>query len=298
MKTRSLVVTVCAVVILAAVAFLVNSRYCSRHSVQEDASAQSYTGGIDAWHAGRIDRLKKERGWLSLVALDWLKEGTNTEASLGTVTVKNGTISGAIDPAVHATLNGKIFTAGIVKTDGDKFGPDTLVVGTRAHIVLKRGERYALRIYDADAPARKQFAGIDRFPVSSRWRVEARWEQYAQPKKLSIETVIPGFYDKAEATGAAVFTVDGKEYRLEPTVENGGQEYFYVFGDNTNGAETYGAGRFVYGGPPKDGMIVIDFNKAYNPPCAFSEFATCPLPLPENRLPVRIDAGEKKYGHH
>lgn len=269
-----------------------------QHASQKEHLTLAYTAEIDSWHHTRITRLTKPYGWLSLVALDWLEEGRNSIPSVGTVTLTKGMVTAQFLPGIKAMLNGVQCTSGKIRSDGEKDGPDTVIIGSRAHIILKRGDRYAVRIFDAASPARTHFTGIDRYPVSSGWKIEARWEPYPKPKTLSIATVIPGYFDEAVATGEAVFTVDGHEYRLEPIVENDGADYFYVFGDKTNGIETYGAGRFLYGGPPTNGKIIVDFNKAYNPPCAFSDFATCPLPQPNNRLSLRIDAGEKKYGRH
>jgi uncharacterized protein len=269
-----------------------------QHAFRKDEQVSAYTAEIDSWHKARITRLEKPYGWLSLVALDWLEEGGNAIPSVGTMTLTKGKVTAQFLPGVQASLHGTKFPGGPVLSDGEKGGPDTIIIGSRAHIILKRGDRFAVRIFDADSPARKHFAGIERYPVSENWKIEARWEAFPLPKPLSIATVIPGYFDEAVATGEAVFTVNGQEYRLMPIAENGGAELFYVFGDKTNGADTYGAGRFLYGEPPKDGKVVIDFNKAYNPPCAFSDFATCPLPLPANRLALRVEAGEKKYGSH
>jgi len=279
-------------------AFLFVSCDRTAQKPKEDPAAAAYRLEIDTWHAERIRGLKKEYGWLTLAALTWLKEGRNEIASLGTVTVKKGVPFVTIDPAVSATRSAKKFSSGPVRTDAAKGGADTVFAGSRAHIIIRRGDRVAVRIFDAASKARKEFTGIDRYPVSDRWKIDARWEPYATPKIVVIETVIPGYFDKGFATGAAVFTVDGREYRLEPTVDEERTDYFFVFGDKTNGAGTYGAGRFLHAGPPKDGRIILDFNKATNPPCAFTEFATCPLPSADSRLSLRIEAGEKNYGHH
>ena len=165
-------------------------------------------------------------------------------------------------------------------------------------MLIERGGKFALRVWDAESPSRKHFTGIDRYPVSASWKIEARWEPYKIPKNVQVPTVISGLMQDGIVPGAAVFVLNGKEYRLEPTIEEGETEYFFVFGDKTNGKETYGAGRFLYAGPPVNGMITLDFNKAYNPPCAFSGFATCHVPFKQNRLPVRIEAGEKNYKGH
>ena len=243
----------------------------------------SHTAEIRAWHEKRIGNLKKEHGWLSLVMLDWLEEGDNDVQPFGKVKVTNG----------KATLNGVP-----LRTDADEGGPDKTTTGSKAFTVIKRGERYAVRMWDADAPTRKAFHGIETYPVAAKWKVEARWIPYSTPRMEEVPSVIPGHSESMPVPGAAVFTVDGTDYRLEPVLEDGSEELFFIFGDATNGKETYGAGRFLYAGPPKGGTIVIDFNKSYNPPCAFTPYATCPLPFATNRLPIRVDAGEKNFGGH
>jgi uncharacterized protein len=281
---------------LIVVTSMVGKKY--NGTVGSDAGRQSYIAEVDSFHQKRINNLKREHGWLSLVALDWLKAGKNAIDSIGTATLKNGKVTVEIDPGISATLKGAPFHAGIVKTDADTSGADKIVVGSRAFIIIERSGKFALRMWDADAPARKTFTDIERYPVSQRWRIEARWVPYAVPKKVTIETVVPGITEEGVVTGAAVFAVDGKEQRLEPVVTDSVSDYFFVVGDATNGRETYGGGRFLDAAPPRNGTIVLDFNKMTNPPCTFSSFATCPRPLPENRLSIRIDAGEKKFGHH
>ena len=175
---------------------------------------------------------------------------------------------------------------------------DKVLFGTKALSAIKRGDKYAVRIWDSETPALKNFTTIDRYPVAGEWRIEARWVQYQKPKEVNIPTVIPGLVQHGIAPGVAVFTRNGKEYMLEPTIEEGDDQYFFVFGDKTNGKETYGAGRFLYADQPKDGKIILDFNKSYNPPCVFTDFATCPVPTQQNRLPITIEAGEKIFQHH
>jgi uncharacterized protein (DUF1684 family) len=157
------------------------------------------------------------------------------------------------------------------------------------------GEHIGLRIKDSEAPTRTGFVGLDYFDIDPSWRVEAKWEAYDPPREVEEPNVL-GEIDKVIVPGAAVFERDGKTFRVEPVIETPGDtELFLVFADRTSGKETYGAARFVYSEPPKDGRIVIDFNKAYNPPCVFTPYATCPLPTQQNRLNARVTAGEKKY---
>ena len=172
-------------------------------------------------------------------------------------------------------------------------------MGTTTFQVIKRGERYGLRVKDSQAPTRTHFLGLDYFDVDPKWRIEAHYEPYKPEKHVAI-TDVTGMTSDTAVPGALVFNVDGKEYRIDPIIEQGETDFFIIFKDATSRDATYPAARYLYASPPdKNGNVIVDFNKAYNPPCAFTSFATCPLPPPQNRLPFRIEAGEKKYrnGH-
>jgi uncharacterized protein (DUF1684 family) len=161
--------------------------------------------------------------------------------------------------------------------------------------VIKRGDRFGLRVKDSQARTRLEFQGLDYFPIDARWRVNARLEPYNPPKRIPI-TDVTGMTSESISPGALVFTIDGKEYRLDPVLEEGSDELFIIFKDETSKHDTYPAGRYLYAKKPgPDGKTVVDFNRAYNPPCTFTPFATCPLPPLQNRLPLRIEAGEKRY---
>lgn len=263
-----------------------------------DSTAISYEEEVRAWHERRVKNLLRDYGWLTLVALDWLEEGKKEIQNIGTLTLKNGAVSLDIKPGVKATLNDKPFSGGGFRVESETSTPDTVKVGTRAFIVMKRGDRLAVRMWDTEARNRKEFAGIERFPVKREWRIEARWVPYDPPKQMKVATVIPGYEQEYPVPGVAVFAIGGKEYRLEPVLEAPDADYFFIFGDLTNRKETYGAGRYLYATREQDGKVILDFNKSYNPPCAFTEYATCPLPPPQNKLPIRIEAGEKRYGKH
>ena len=176
-------------------------------------------------------------------------------------------------------------------------GPPTHVtVGTINFYVMERGESLFLRVKDSAAGRRKNFPGLDYFPLDPSWRIEAQWVPFEKPRQVPITNMI-GQTSPAPVPGKAVFTRDGRTFELLP-IDEGGDELFFVFTDATAGTETYEACRFLYA-TPKDGMIILDFNRTENPPCAFTPFATCPLPPKENRLPIRVTAGEKKYrGEH
>lgn len=253
---------------------------------------------VRVWHEQRVKNLLRDYGWLTLIALDWLENGNNEIKNIGTLTLKNGTVSLQVNPGVKATLHGRPFTSGTLRIEGEGSLPDTITVGTRAFIVIQRGDRFAVRMWDTEARTRKEFSGIERFPVKSEWRIEARWEPYNPPKRMKVATVIPGYEQEYPVPGVAIFTIGGKEFRLEPVLESPEADYFFIFGDLTNRRETYAGGRYLYAKREQGGKVILDFNKCYNPPCAFTAYATCPLPPPQNKLPIRIEAGEKRYGKH
>src|SRR5262249_36692070 len=160
---------------------------------------------------------------------------------------------------------------------------------------IKRGDRFALRVRDQNNDARTRFRGLEYFPIDPKWRIEARLERYDSAKMIPIANVT-GTVNESPSPGTLVFEIDGQSYKLDPILEKGSTDLFVIFADATSGRETYGAGRFVYApAPGPDGKTVLDFNKAHNPSCAFTRYATCPLPPRQNRLRIRIDAGEKKY---
>ena len=260
-----------------------------------------------AWEERRLQSLRSDDGWLTLVGLGWLKEGTNTAGSdgrsaiafpegappsVGSFLRSGDRVSFQPAPGVTVSRNGQPFRGGPLKTDaqGD---PDVLQVGRFRFHVIARGDDLGVRIKDPDSSARREFKGIPTYPPSARWRVLARWEPTTPPVEIAVPNVL-GKVERMPSPGTAVFILDGKGYRLTPVLEEGSPDLFFVFGDETNRSETYGAGRFLYADPPKDGEVVLDFNRAYNPPCAFSAFATCPLPPKQNRLALRVDAGEKR----
>jgi hypothetical protein len=174
--------------------------------------------------------------------------------------------------------------------------PDLLSLGSGRFLqLIVRGDRRALRTWDAAAPARRDFPGIETFPFDPAWIVEARWEPFHPPRRVVVQDVV-GIESEKEVPGRAVFAKGGRELALEPTADGAGLAF--VFRDATAGVETYGAGRFLSAAGPRDGKLILDFNRAFNPPCAFTPFATCPLPRPENVLPVPVTAGERFGGDH
>ena len=255
---------------------------------------------IKQWQTNRVERLKKEDSWLTLVALTWLKEGENpAPADAGTITLAGGKTT--LTPSGEGlTIDGKPVAGPTpLLADADPNGPTIVQKGPVRFNIIKRGERFGIRVKDAEAETRKNFKGLDYFPIDPKWRVKATLVAYHPPKVIPI-TDVTGMTSDNIAPGALVFEVDGKEYRLDPIIEEGSDEFFIIFKDETSKDTTYQAGRYLYAKKPgPDGKVIVDFNRAYNPPCVFTPYATCPLPPAQNRLPVRIEAGEKRYaGKH
>lgn len=263
---------------------------------------------VEAWRAHRAERLKAPDGWLTVAGLYWLSDGSNDVALPSKPPVpsqfllQNGKVTLQANPAL--AIDGKPVSASVELHNDMEPLPTVVRTGTLSFVAIRRedaahGPRYGIRARDTDAEARANFQGLEYFPVNANARVEARFEPYNPPKKIPITNVL-GMTSDEISPGALVFTLDGREFRLDPILEQGETDYFLIFKDATSGKETYGAARYLYAHPPDaSGKTVVDFNKAYNPPCAFTPYATCPLPPPQNRLPIRIEAGEKKYagGH-
>jgi uncharacterized protein (DUF1684 family) len=257
------------------------------------AATTAYQESILEWRKTRDAALRAPDGWTSLAGLFWLHEGANTygtDAGSDIVMPAGPAHAGSIElhgGQVSAVVNGQ---KSVLKPDSKE---GVVTVDRLSLLAIKRGDRYGIRLKDPESEYRRGFRGIDYFPIDDAYRITAQW--VAAPRQIPILNVL-GQTEPSENPGYAVFQVAGKEMRLYPIIEEpGAKELFYIFRDLTTGKETYPAGRFFYSDLPKDGRVVLDFNKAYNPPCAFSPYATCPLPPKENYLPVRIAAGEKTY---
>jgi len=277
-------------------------------AVTAKPTPEAYRKQIEAWRKERIDGLKQENGWLTLVGLYWLKPGENrfgsdpgnpvilpkgkAPAVAGVLIRKGDAVTLRVEPSVKLTADDKPVTAPLALTADSKGKPTILQLGSLSFYVIQRGDRLGVRIKDKDSPERAAFKGLDNFPLRPDWRVVARFEPY-KDKKIAIANIV-GQVEDNPSPGAVVFDWQGKTYRLDALGDEK-EGLFLVFGDTTNGKQTYGAGRFLDTDPPKDGKVVVDFNTAYNPPCAFTAFATCPLPPAQNKLPIAIEAGEKKF---
>lgn len=285
-------------------------------SPQQQAAATpepSYEEGLEQWKAKRLANLKSEDGWLSLIGLFWLKEGENRFGSdptgeivlpdgkapqhAGTLRLAAGKVTLEAQPDAKITTKGQPVTTLELKSDEDG-EPTLLEMGSLSFHVVKRGERLGLRVKDRANPARAEFKGTDYYAADKKWVVNARFEPYQPPKQVPILNVL-GMETEETSPGALAFEVDGRPYKLEALKEKGEEQFFIIFADQTSGKETYGAGRYLYADPPgADGIVRLDFNRAYSPPCAFTKYATCPLPPAQNRLPLRVEAGERYLGLH
>lgn len=270
-----------------------------------------------SWRAKRAANLQAPEGWLSLIGLDWLQGGDNsfgsdagnriqiaakTQAHIGVVRLEKGALR--LLPPAGGFPKGLLVDGhpaqeqALVSDDADQ--PSKLTIGSITIIVIHRDDRFALRIKDPQAPTRVGFHGLRWYPPNAAYRVRARWIPYNPPKVLDIPTVL-GTTTHLPAPGAAEFAIDGQTVRLEPVLEDPkSTELFFIMRDATSKTTTYGAGRFLYTNLPDHGVtqpgeVWLDFNRLVNPPCAFTAYATCPLPPPQNRLTIAIPAGEQRY---
>jgi uncharacterized protein (DUF1684 family) len=276
-----------------------------------------YRSAIEQWRTKRLERLTADDGWLTVVGLHWLADGVNRvggnrgmEVALAAPDVpplaatleltEAGTVIARAATEGAVTINGQPLTEATLKTDAGG-QPDVLQIGRITLFVIDRSGRLAVRVKDPESEARTRFTGIESFPIDPAYRVAATLEAYESPREVSIPTVT-GTPTTMLAPGLLHFQLGTEHFTLEPYVESPDDDgYFVIFRDRTSGDTTYGGGRFLtVEAVDKEGTTVIDFNYAYSPPCAFTAFATCPLPTPQNSLPVAITAGEKHGGgaHH
>jgi uncharacterized protein (DUF1684 family) len=298
------------VLVLSFIISVLSTFQCSENTIAD----KQYTDSINTWHEQRIKRLTSEDGWLSLAGLYWLEEGPNTFGAhpendlvfplestpdfIGSFHLRDTVVTMIINS------NGHVFHDSIPVTDSlilraDNTGTPTIISqGTLSWYVIKREERYGIRLKDRENLNLLEFQRIERFPVDKKWLVSGQLIPYETEKTIRVPTVLGTTADEP-CPGFLKFKIGGTEYRLDPIADSTSKSLFVIFGDATNGESTYGAGRFLYVDlPDETGNTMIDFNKSYNPPCAFSAYATCHLPPLQNRLAVEIQAGEKKYGRH
>ncbi len=274
------------------------------------AQTAGYREEIEKWRAGYEAHLRQDNSWLSLAGLFWLREGNNTfgtgsgnnivlppgsaPEAAGAFTFHDGQTQLQPAPSIPILLNGAPVRA-MTRLEPDSSGkPDRITLGRLSMIVIHRGTRYGIRLWDNQNPARSNFGGTHWFPIQASYRVIAQFTSYPQPKMIPILNIL-GDTEPTPSPGFATFEWEGKPCHLEPVSED--DRLFFMFKDATNGKETYPAGRFLYAALPRDGRVVLDFNEAENPPCAFTPYATCPLPPKQNHLAAAIEAGELAPDH-
>ncbi len=260
------------------------------------------------WRQDQEKDLKSENGWLTVAGLFWLQEGDNSAGAdpkcrivfpqgtapedVGKVTLKNGHATLTVSKGVEVKVNGKPVELVEMKSD-EKGKPDKAVLGRLTFTVIKRGKRMGIRLYDPQAKTFTGFTGEKWFPVSTKYRIKAKFTAYKPVRQIPITNVL-GDTSMNPCPGYVTFKVDGRKCSLNAL--DSGDVLFFNFADLTSGNTTYPAGRFMDAPKPdKQGFVLLDFNQATNPPCAFTAFATCPLPPKGNRLKVAIPAGEKLY---
>lgn len=277
---------------------------------QKPTADPNYVKEISEWDAKRVNRLKADDGWLNLVGRFWLEKGESTfgysqdndiviESSklpehIGSFIFNDTTVTFKAKDDVEVLLDGKPVKE-IVLVDDQKKDMTVLQIGSIKFNLIIRDTLYGIRFRDLNSDLVKNFKGVDRFPIDESWKITAKFEAYNPVEEIDVPNVL-GQISKEKCPGAVVFERDGKTHRID-AVDEGGDRLFLIIADQTSGEETYGGGRFMYvNKADSTGTILLDFNKAYNPPCVFTKYATCPLPPLQNYLKLKIEAGEKIYG--
>jgi len=285
---------------------------CSRQGSPLDHEAHRLE--IEQWRQERLKKLTAEDGWLTLCGLWWLHEGENScggdsssdvmlpqgkaPDNIGSFHLSHNTVRFITQKDVAVTHNDSVVEAIDMRSDRHS-KPTILKIGTLRFHIIDRGGKLGVRVKDSENPTRINFRGLDYFPIDSKWRAEATFEPYSPPKELHIPTMANTMEDYL-SPGSLVFAVNGSTFHIDALIETGSEDkLFIMYGDETNGKETYGGGRQMYTQlPDSNNNVVLDFNRAYNWPCVFTEYATCPIIPKQNVIPLRIEAGEKMYAEH
>lgn len=265
-----------------------------------------YEECLSRWKEDRLKFLKSEGGYLSLAGLYWLKEGKNRFGSdaendlvfpgeaapfIGTFNLHGDEVRLSMDPDFDMRPHDQQIQQLLVAGDAVQ-EPVIVRFGRYAWSVINRDGKFAIRLRDFESPALLNFPAIDYFPVSAEHRVTAALHRYEEPRVIRVDTVIEGLNYNPWSPGIVEFEIGGQTFSLE--AYDAGEDLFFVFGDQTSGRQTYPAGRFLYAPKPgTDGVLELDFNKAHSPPCAYNDFATCPIASPRNRMAIQITAGER-----
>jgi uncharacterized protein len=269
-----------------------------------------YRAALEKYRHDRLEELTAPNGWLAVRGLFWLHDGANSAGSdpaseirlpsrapkrIGVFTLAAGAVTFTADSSAKVTAAGKPITT--FAFDARRGEASAISAAGVTIFTIRRGDKVGLRMLDPESPQRVGFKGLKYFPVSPAYRIRATFVPYEKAKQVPVPNVL-GQLVSMESPGYVEFKIKGRRYRLEPVYETSRHEdLFFIFKDLTSRTETYEAGRFLHAPLPQNGIVDLDFNRAYNPPCAFTEFATCPLPIKENQLVVRIPAGELRLPH-
>lgn len=280
-------------------------------NVEEESVNAEYLNEIQNWRTKRINNLIAPNGWTALAGLFWLGEGENSFGSnkenkvrfperapenMGSFFLENDSVSIKINPEIEVVVNDSLISeTGLL---ADISGNPTILHHKSLNWnLIKRGDKYGIRLRDTLHENRLKFKGIDYFPIDEEWKLEATFEAYEGGKNMKFKNVLDMEVDQ-KIEGKLVFEIAGEIQSLD-VLGGGDKDFFVIFSDETTGDNTYGGGRYMYTPRPENGTkTIIDFNKAYTPPCGFTDFATCLLPPSQNRLSVTINAGEQYHGHH
>ena len=290
--------------LILSIFFLVTGCQSPKYSRDE---ISSYKSEIEVWHKNRVDKLLSPTGWVNVRGLFWLKEGINSFGSdpsndlvfpegkinskAGFFVLRDSTVSMELLPDVTVTVNGKLFTSSLIYHP-DSSRSKVLESGPLQWFIIRRSKMIGVRLRDFESEKLKEFKGIEYYEPDLDWKLEAKLS-VSLGKKVEIANVLGQTY-LSPVKGTLTFNYMDKEYSLDAIDEDG--KLFIIYGDATNGMETYGSGRYLYADMPTEGdVVLLDFNKSTNPPCAFTDFATCPLPPKQNILPIEVTAGEKDY---
>ncbi len=273
-------------------------------SVQQGENHQQ---SIKAWRASRHDRLTQPDGWLTLVGLEWLKDGENRVGSAkdndiqltggpahwGSVFLQNDQLRFVSSDIKNVSINGESLQQAELVAD-NKGEPTLVAGGTLSFYSIFRGS-YGLRIKDSQAKALQNFKGVDNYSIDESWRINGRFIRADDGASIEITNVL-GQVSESPVFGTFEFDMEGKTHSLLGLGDENSEDLWFIFADRTSGHGTYGAGRFLYSDAmPENGRLTVDFNKAYNPPCAFNPYSTCPLPPQRNRMNLLVTAGEKDF---
>lgn len=298
-------IAVAALVVLAATGTSTASQSGPR------ARPASYGAEIRQFQAQRVTELRADEGWLPVAGLFWLKTGANVAGSapgsdirlpakaparLGVFELKRGRVTFRAEPSVRVTSGGKPIGTSVIEAPTEDAA--ALAAGDLRMFMIQREDRFGIHMRDLKSATRTGFMGLRFYPVRAAYRVRATFIPYEKPRKVAVPNVL-GQAPEMTSPGYVTFAINGKAWRLEPVYETDEEkDLCFIFKDLTSRDATYPAGRVLHAPLPRGGIVTIDFNKAYNPPCAFTDFATCPLPRKENQLAVRIEAGELAYHLH